>query len=366
MALLLYILVVVIIIIVVMSRKPTREQKRNEILKYESPALRDDVVRAELFERKIYQGTADDLFTRALILLREKDDLEDIILAKKTSPKSAAIISQSLDLVDRTMRKLMAQAVETRHKENAVTQPLTQRPLYHDGIIEQRAIELQAIPIIVQPKVAVAQPQQSQRPRFEWATDLQNVHDSTLGADLSRRLAQLKANDLHILDTKTCIGTILFAAKKYNIDEDKKQKMIRTLDAAKENSHCARYDVDELEVLRIVLERGMKFPQHEENLQRALIDALVDSSQQGTPVCLVGRISRYLSSLTAVDPEFVDSPELNTDAYRALIFAKLGQLQAERKELKEKDIDDIMAEYRERLPQIAYKIIRDECIAAIA
>lgn len=364
-ALIILLIIVLLLIIMFLPPQKTRREMRQEILEYESPALRDIVVSRELFPtihtRNDDAASADDLFTRALLLMREKDDLEDLLhSAMQKSGRAPNSISQSLALTDKTMRALMTRAVAKRARENHARRDEA-RPMFHDGIIEQRAMEVGAIaqttpPITRAPPQAIAS--------HEWATDLQNVHDTTFGAEINKRLAQLRASDGHILAANECIGIILFAMKDLDVNAEDKQKVLATLEVAKANNYCARYEINEWDALRLILERSMKFPEHETNIKRALIDALIDCSQNGQPVCLIGRISRYISSLSAIDPEFMEGPR-NTEAYRAHIFAKLGQLQAKGGEIGEKEIDEIMSAHRD-LPDLVFKKIRDECIAAIA
>ena len=63
-----------------------------------------------------------------------------------------------------------------------------------------------------------------------------------------------------------------------------------------------------------------------DNIRAAIVDALADSIEGGTPVCINGRASRMLSSLTLLDRDTTIANPKTLDIYRQQIFGELSNM----------------------------------------
>jgi len=373
------IIIIVIAIIIMYHRyKPVEirraKKKRSSIAKLDDPVKRQEYVIAT---EKDAEADADDLFTQAMLYLRIQDDLQDEFACAKTNEKRKKKVAKLIEEISKKVRKTMEKAIVHRSLENGDPGNVEERVI-RDAVIEQRAIEI-GLPEIHIPQAAVVVPVQAAPAAplvplapgvpAQWTPDAQNVHDSVLGAGINNRIRQLREKDLQLYDTTTITGAILFAMKeRLEGDEERKRRILITLARAKNNDFCERYSINELEALRLVFERAQhaKNDETRKNLNDALLKSMedcVEGTAQST-VCTVGRISRYIASLDAVDPEFVGDSVKTIDACRVEILAKLGKLQTEEK-VGADTVERICAEYTGKIPQHSLDAIKKECAAGV-
>lgn len=372
------IVIAIVIVIAVMviyrahCKKPSviKKKKRREIDRLDQKPVRTELIKKEEGEDldKLYGNLdADELFTRAMVYLRERDDLQDACAVEKSQMHKRELEKKLLRIDART-KKLMSLAIARRNEEKMAGGDKVREQVVHDGLIEMRAVE------IGMPELANAiirdreHARDHNRAAFEWAADAQNVHDSAVGSGVSEHLRRIMQDDIHVHAKNETIGAILLALKNRRkegaISKEKSDNIIKTLRIAGREEFCGRYGIDELEALRLVFERAYHTDQEEtkNNLHDSLFDALNESPN----VCLVGRISRYAASLDAVDPAFVDSSVMKSaDVYRAEILEKLGKVQAGGTEPTKESITLLVNEYKGKVPENVLKKITDECVAAI-
>jgi hypothetical protein len=374
----------VVAIILAFARPRARKRRKYErIVALDNPEER----KAYLHEtRDVRKLDSDELFTRATILLHYQDDLQDKLFARMETRAHRKEIARQLQATSSLARATIHAAIEKRNEENA--RGGDRARIFGDDTLDRRAQEIAApivppkvaveyhivdntptrVPVVAAPVVAapvVAAPVVA-APVVAWAPDPENVHDSALGDQVSRRITYLRAHDLHLFDDIACIDEInhIVAAR----DHAEKEQIERTLRRAQANDYCMRYKISELEALRLVMERAFYTQEDrvKDNLHDSLLNALAECAEgvRGT-VCNVGRISRYIASLDAVDENLPDDAIKTADAYRAEILNKLGHAQANG-ELTRESTEKLLAEYAEKLPAHTMQKIRGECYAAFA
>jgi hypothetical protein len=359
------IVIIIIIIIIIYNRiHANKLQKYNYLAHIDTPHARENA------ERNIYNGdhnmSADDLFTLSLIHLHRADD---------------ALDSQNTKLWDWHMlntRQLLNRAIVARTTEHENTHVDIHNDVVTNATIVARAndVGIPAQPIINTVKLRI--PTIVHR----WTSDAENVHDSAVGDDVARRITFLREHDLRIYSTNMCAGVILLAmSTNHDISQSPNAEHIRdqvraTLKVMKADAYCSRYQITELEALRLTLERIYSAPEPEisQNIEAAIVRAIADCSQDNdndtkmSTVCLVGRITRIIGALDEIDPGM--PPALKTtDAYRAEIMNKLGMYTRQQTEkgadLTRDGIRTIIEEYRTILPAHVFTIIETECYAAL-
>lgn len=396
------IIIIVILIIIILliyfyaqranSPQVRKIRQRKQIAQLDDPEVRKTYT-DELDERirKLNNLDADELFTRATLYLREQDDLQDQLFSRGSvmSKKMHYMVTRRLAYATRMAQETIRLAIAKRNVENAAAANF----IFHDDAIEERANEIdrqarEIAPIIhhIAPEMVppaaraphIAHVHAAAAPHTiaqHWAPDPENVHDSAVGERVAHHLRHLQQHDEHLIHPSTCIGTILLImndrlpAGQGNNDE-KREKIKRTLQRAFPNDHCSRYNIGEIEALRLVLENTYHAKTEEQiaNLQDALLDSLVESApgNSGT-VCSVGRISRYVASLDGVD-EAIGGDNIKTvDAYRAEILNSIGQVSAtgaDDTKLRQ-EINKICDTYKGQLPDNNLQKIREECLAAV-
>lgn len=380
------------------SPRVRRARKYKKIVALDNPEERKALLR-EHEDQNLDDLDADELFTLATMFLREHDDLQDNY-DHATNSKVRADIARRMQNVSRLARDTIQLAIAKRSNENQTNPNDTREAqLFHDAAIERRADEIAAVvpdvhhdvprrPIgarIVPPAPEAAAGANGGAndaagapviPAPQWAPDPENVHDSAIGGDVTRRLNFIREQDLNLFDTRTCLGEIAFiladrcpATNPQNAP--KRERIIRTMERARQNDHCDRYDINELEALRLVMERShfAKTEEGRNNLHDALLNAMSECSEGNGTVCTVGRISRYVASLDVVDENLPDGGAVKSvDAYRAEILNKLGQAQAAPNSTEQTvraQLDRTIAEYADRVPANYLEKIRTECVAAL-
>lgn len=392
-------IVLIVLLIFTIARRHTNQGSSRDVhfrAKVQcNKALDDATGRARTLRDLDNRGAtldADELFTKAMIYLRLRDECEDdrAIFARDQSCRPGGDSMRRARDYDERARITMRLAIQKRAAERVDTQPPENNPanrpvpLYHDQAIIQRAAEIGAIDLTLQRALledvvdhahahipTAAETQKTDRVETHWAPDPESVHDSAVGGDVMRRLSYMRAHDLRAIDAQACAGHIAsIMSARLSRDDPKCSKINTTLERAQANAHCSRYDIDELEALRLVIERAC-FARSEEarnNMHDALLNALAECSDgPNSTVCLVGRISRYVASLDIVDEMMPADAIKSTDAYRAEIFAKLGAIQAAAQDgaITRDDIARIIAEYDGRMPPHIIQKIKDECLAVL-
>lgn len=390
-----FVVIIIILLIYrhcVRSPRARRARKYKEVVSLDDPKKRQKILQ-EMTLDSLDSLDADELFTRATLYLRAQDDLQDRYFSNTASlsKKEQQYLARQLQNVSELARKTIRKAIEKRSQENKNNpEDTAEAQVFHDEAIERRAIEieiqaplgaqwappgrvvppLEELRAIAPPAIPIAGP--------KWTPDPENVHDSAVGNDVSHRLQFLRENDLNLFDTRTCLGEISFIlADRLNPKDaknaDKRKKVIRTMERAMQNDQCERYGISELEALRLVMERShhARTEEGRNNLHDSLLNAMADCSEgdRGT-VCTVGRISRYVASLDAVDENLPDGGVVKSvDAYRAEILEQLGRAQAAKgaTDATVRDqMEKTLAEYAEKIPVHSMEKIRAECIAALA
>ncbi|MCK9603404.1 MAG: hypothetical protein M0R66_03510 [Candidatus Omnitrophica bacterium] len=383
---------VIIFIILIVARVAisARTRRSPARAKYRAVAALDDPNARQQFTRATDRAAhvarrgvspaldADTLFTRATLYMREYDDLHDKI-ASARQPRALIQLERRAASISQLARDTIRAAIEARTRENRSAnhdgEIALGEQLFDDNAIERRATEINAD--VAPPRVALPpMPRVTRAARApldtalvaspKWAPDPENVHDSTVGDSVSRRLDYMRHNDLRVFRENECIGAIAFLLR--GRDPVTCERVVRTLERARVGGVCERYNIRELDALRLVLERAYhaRSDSAARNLNDALIGALADCAEgdSGT-VCQVGRISRYVASLDIVD-EVLPAPAIKpTDAYRAEIFARLGTIQARNGEVTSAEASALIDEYRAQLPARVLKKIRDECMGAL-
>ena len=371
----------------------SRKRKYEKIKKLDDPEFRQSYMRDA--EEQVEDLDADDLFTKATLYLRIQDGLQDEYMSRSTSRKRRKQIAQQLQHVSHTSRNTIRAAIEKRNNENnehkAGNKVARNAQLFDDDTLDRRAVEIEEHPDIQGDHIVdlprngdakradeIPHVERANPSKAKWAPDPENVHDSAVGDDVSHRLKFLQNHDLHLFDESTCIGAIAFIisnriGKSDPDDIKKREKILRTIKRAQSNDYCYRYNINELEAMRLVLERAhhMKNEESKNNLHDAFLNSLADCAEAPTgTVCTVGRISRYVASLDVIDKDLPESAIKSVDAYRSEIFNRLGKMQAHAVSAGadtddiHKRMDGLLAEYKDKIPGHSMEKIKAECEAA--
>jgi hypothetical protein len=153
---------------------------------------------------------------------------------------------------------------------------------------------------------------------IKYTSDPQNVHDSKVNNDLRGVLARIKCD---VSPAKS-----IQAAQKYiaeNHTGDKAERAMRTLELIATGSWIGTYSDSEDRIFSYVWDRS----EHQSNadnsdlMRDAVVDALADSVENNSLVCINGRTSRLLNSLTLLDfNPVVAGGALTFEAYKNQIF----------------------------------------------
>jgi hypothetical protein len=369
--------IIVIVIMVALQRPKARRRRKYEVVKsLDEPEARDNFMRDAAASTTSLD--ADELFTLATLYLRKQDDLQDR-LHSELSDRESQKLTRQLQEVTHSARQAIRDAIAKRTDENDKQGTLTNNhgaQLFDDDTIERRAVEIEgaiATPIArrADPVAAIpAIPATVAVAPAKWASDPENVHDSAVGDNVSHRLQFLREHERHTIAEP--IGEIVFVMKDRLPNEpenqQKRARIVRTLERARSDDHCVRYNVSELDALRLVLERANSAPTDEakHNMQDALLNALAECAEgpSGT-VCTVGRISRYIASLDGVDEQL---PAIKSvDAYRTEIMNKIGQAKTKTPDdlALLGEVEKICDSYAGQIPDHSLARIKGECKAAI-
>jgi hypothetical protein len=156
-----------------------------------------------------------------------------------------------------------------------------------------------------------------------YTSDAQNVHDSSVNSDLRETLRKLKNTSPPITDTSKYIS----AAEKYinehdDISDTKARAALRTLDMIKRGEQIGTFGDSEDRIFSYTWERS-NHPRNAEKaalMRDAVVDALANSFEGGSQVCINGRAGRVLGSLATLDFDPSLGEVMTFEAYRNQIF----------------------------------------------
>jgi hypothetical protein len=305
--------------------------------------------------------SSDDLFAIAVANMRIMDDAGDIMSARNRAGTATVDVAREYNAAAHRARKAMSRAIKMRKQESATDHQARAITL---GVLRDRAHNLDARPIgdpyhagahrggvvgtliLRQDEIiddATIDAPQTIAPTVGlplapvWSSDPENVHDSAVGSAVIRKIGFMRANDLHATTDRNIYGKILHEINQYQnpfvgADElaERRNRAKHIMHRASADEYCSRYSIKESEALRLVYERMLRADSDEAraNMRDALVSAMSECSPDGSDVCLVGRITRYVGALDHVDPE-IGEPTKSVDAFRATLFAKLGQMTAQ-------------------------------------
>lgn len=153
-----------------------------------------------------------------------------------------------------------------------------------------------------------------------YTSDKQNVHDSAINADLRAIIDRINCAvvpEESIAEARTYIDTA------YPGDNTKRANARLGLNKAMERHNVSALGLTEDRVFALAWERA-KHPLNEDNaanMRESLINSLADGVENGHQVCINGRTSRMLASMTTLDyDDIVANGVLTLEAYRNAIF----------------------------------------------
>ena len=153
-------------------------------------------------------------------------------------------------------------------------------------------------------------------------SDTQNVHDSEVNHQLSRSFNALKQATLPISDNLDMIkdDVLNYAKSLPNESQDRIRKSIDRIVSGKSYNSSIKTTEDEL--LKLVWSRcyDKTNSTNERLIKDAVIESLLDMTNNGSTVCSTGRCSRLIDSLTLLDSNkelasgFATSEQLRNDS----------------------------------------------------
>jgi hypothetical protein len=155
--------------------------------------------------------------------------------------------------------------------------------------------------------------------------DLQNVHDSKLNRDLLSALDKIRMTVTRKSNAQTN-EDIRAAIARSDLSGSKKEAALKTLREMEKNARIETFHGHENDILSTVWARG-GIPNNGD-VQGAVLLALADASESGTPVCINGRVSRVVNSLHMIDMDFKHSAAMTTKAYRDQVFHETQKIYA--------------------------------------
>jgi hypothetical protein len=172
---------------------------------------------------------------------------------------------------------------------------------------------------------------------IKYTDNAQNVHDSGINEDLRKTLARIRMYETTRADPATAIED----AKKYILNKyvnndtgstdtscnnAKAQRALSVInERIVQGGSISTFNDTEDAIFASVWNRTKHFSNanNGDKLRDAVIDALADSHENGSIVCINGRTSRILNSLTTLDNDAIISASAMTkEAYRNQIFSE--------------------------------------------
>jgi len=155
--------------------------------------------------------------------------------------------------------------------------------------------------------------------------DLQNVHDSKLNHDLLSALDKIRMTVTRRSNAQTN-EDIRMAIAQSDMSANKKDAALKTLNVMEKNARIETFHGHENDILSTVWARG--YVPNNGDVHGAVLLALADASESGTPVCINGRVSRVVNSLHMIDMDFKHSAAMTTKAYRDQVFHETQKIYA--------------------------------------
>ncbi|SIP86110.1 Hypothetical protein PACV_397 [Pacmanvirus A23] len=168
---------------------------------------------------------------------------------------------------------------------------------------------------------------------IKFTDDRQNVHDSKVNSDLRETLRKIKATaPRNIEPVIICEEIDYYIHNDYTDDPNNAYKVTAASTALQTMSRgelITTFNERENYILSYVWER-CKHPSNSENMQlmkEAVANALADSVENGTLVCINGRCSRVLNSLVLLDfDRDISSGVMTFEAYKNQIFQETKEI----------------------------------------
>jgi hypothetical protein len=214
-------------------------------------------------------------------------------------------------------------------------------------------------------------------PKQKHNNDSQNVHNSTIVKSIKKkydRLIELKNNEVidlgiddnSIEENKEELAILQIRNYVKDLDDIKKIKIDCFLDSLHRNNKVVVLDDYDKHVLSMVWERihDSSNVANLEKLKESLVDQILDSvNPYGPgyfPVCINGKVSRIISSLTLLDSDkILAAPEMDEKEIENLAYFRAYQILNENLKLQNIEKlyntpeDDLSSEDRQKL----YKFI---------
>lgn len=166
-------------------------------------------------------------------------------------------------------------------------------------------------------------------------SDSQNVHDSDVQIDLKRIVNKLNINRNSNAVPQEILNYILVS----DFDTTHKEKAIQAYDKICDHGiRIMAFDCTEQQILDAVWRRAHDplNKDNQENIRRAIVDALASCVENGAVVCSTGRSSRILSSLCLLDCDDSINKVGTSEMYKNEILEKANRLMNDTiKEFKE-------------------------------
>ena len=229
-------------------------------------------------------------------------------------------------------------------------------------------------------------------------SDPQNVHDSAVNAKLQVTLERLRVDPAgkkkSIAEAREFIG---------RYDATKAGNAMRTLDKIENGAYIDTFRDHEDNIFHYVWNRtnDLRNEKNASLMREAVVDALNDSVEKDSLVCIGGRCSRILSSLVTLDFDPSIGAAMTYESYKNQIFSETNQIineaidsasKSDRENMRnvarsfreplggvevepdveaefvrgvKQSIDDNMSKYIGSLKPDEISKLRDECYAAI-
>jgi hypothetical protein len=178
----------------------------------------------------------------------------------------------------------------------------------------------------------------------KYTSDAQNVHDSKVNEDLRRTLRKLRSSTGRVNASSSINQARDYIRNVYALDPANIHKVtnaLAVLNTIEKGERITTFDDNEDNIFAYTWERcnHPNNADNEENLKEAVINALADSIERGTQVCINGRTSRVLNSLASLDFDEEVGNAMTYEAYKNQIFTESQEIiKQEIRRAKESDM----------------------------
>ncbi len=173
----------------------------------------------------------------------------------------------------------------------------------------------------------------------KYTSHKQSAHDNKVNSDLRAVLKMLRDNSrdvnpvISIAEARRYIDSTYIHAGDDSGDSDnqrtKATDALKGLDRAAKHEYITTYGDHEDRIFAYVWDR-CSHPRNAENsdlMREAVINSLADGMENGTQVCINGRCSRILTSLSTLDfDREISAGALTFEAYRNMMFKEAGDI----------------------------------------